>query len=259
MKKLFLILALLLLPHSAFAAFDAAGNGSGCSTTCTFAHTVTGANAVLFVQQTLNTNTDNSTGCTYDVNGGGATAMTLITKLDNTLTGWHYLYYILIASPDGASHNVVCTAGTAGSDSSASYTNVLQTLKYANPSRTDSYNSGQTSSAGSLTTSTSTVNDNSWMVTSIYDGDITVSASTNVTSRFIGAAGFAFFGIGDSNGAITPAGSFSQTWASSPSRAMSMIVASFSPVATAAAPPSTRVLVQVIFSLIPPLKEIFTV
>jgi hypothetical protein len=78
------------------------------------------------------------------------------------------------------------------------------------------------------TNSITTILDNCWVVTGCSDDGGVPTAGTNVTNR---AGNNVNERIGDSNGVVTPAGAFSQTWTGA-SGTMTMVQASFAPVVT---------------------------
>lgn len=106
---------------------------------------------------------------------------------------------------------------------------VAHSLKGANQTgQPDATNGGANDPVTDLTVNTNTVKDNSWIVS--FAGKkagttATISASTNVTSRQVNN----FVAVGDSNGPVTPAGVFGQTWHLSASSGLAVIAISVSP------------------------------
>jgi len=179
-------------------AYNSSAQGGANGDSLTFAHTCTGANVILFVGVTQQRNTgaagqDDVTGVTYN-----GSAMTRINTLAGTsFSGRLYLYYILIASPDGNAHNVVISenGGTSAiRGCSSSYTGAKQS---AQPdSQITDYG------ASPNTTTITTVANMSWCVL-IASSNASLGASTGSTER---QAISGVIGIYDSNGPKTPAG-----------------------------------------------------
>jgi len=204
-------------------ALDATAVGNAASPTVTWAHTCTGSNLILFVG--IGTDTgggDTVTGVTYN-----AIAMTQIDKqLYSGSTGYVYLYYLL--NPATGSNNVVVSISSGvGRCDSVSYTGVKQS---AQP---DASGKNTAAAVTSLTTSVTTVADNCWMISMAQADSAVPTASTGVTSR---ASNNVNDRMGDSNGVITPAGSYSMTY-TLPSGKIATVQASFSPAPAVVAAP----------------------
>lgn len=192
-------------------AFDAAadlGDNGGSTSSLTGSHTATGSN-LIGVVGILG---DNITGGNDDISGvtwGGA-AMTLWDKFttpDQNADRFTYLYYIL--APATGSQSIVISAGSTHFllANSATYTGAAQS---GNPVE------GTKNSVGGafptdLTTSLTTSVNNSWTVL-LAQGAATggggAGAGTGATKRTEGVT-YKNRALFDSNGAITPAGSYS--------------------------------------------------
>lgn len=199
-------------------ALDAQSNGAtSVTTSLSWSHTCTGSNLALIVG--IWNASDGVTSVTYN-----GVAMTQIAKL--LMTGgaagqYIYLYYLL--NPATGTNTVAVTGATGGLDgASTSFTGVKQS------GQPDSFNSSGSASTASLTTSTTTVADNTWLVGWAYTG-ATMSAGANTTLRGQPVAGI--LSMMDSNAAQTPAGSHSLTVTQAANFAGS-IVASISPFTT---------------------------
>jgi hypothetical protein len=197
-------------------AFDAQSNGiqNTGGLTCTVSHTVTGTNCLLLV------------ACFNDTTGGlptvtGATyngvAMTQALSVAAPRPSNDYLFYLI--NPAVGTHNIVVTrsAGTNTLEvAAASYTGVSQT----------GFPDAQTSGTARGSTSLTTVANNTWIVAAITDA--VTGGGTNLTVRNSGQAQMQIL---DSNGALTPAGSKSLSWAQSGSGGEGDMIVSLAPVA----------------------------
>lgn len=187
--------------------------------TLTFSHTCTGSNLILFVHATTNVNSDTVTGITYN-----GVAMTFIDSQVNGADRFEYLYYLI--NPATGAHNVVVTANTSANSlagESVSYTGAKQTGQPDNHAK-------QNVVGGTQTLTLTTVANNCWTVLVTTTSATTPAASTNSTLRIANGTGGGE-NIFDSNGPITPAGSFGMSITSG-SGAVGMIMASFAPVPT---------------------------
>ncbi len=188
------------------AGADLTDNG-GTTNSLTHAYTCgSGSNRLLvvgFLGDSIGGN-DDITGVTY-----ASIAMTLAVKKTTGGTNrLQYIYYLL--NPASGSNNVVisCTNNHYLIAVAADYTGVKQS---GQPDATNTNISG-TAGATTLTTSVTTVADNSWaiLLESSYQGGPAATAGTGATFRIAGAA-FGEPSIFDSNGAVHPAGSYSMT------------------------------------------------
>ena len=198
-------------------AFDATAQGKVLgATSLSYSHTCTGSNLILFVGINLfNPGSDLVTGVTY-----GGVALTQLTK-QNAQGSEVYLYY-LIAPTTGANNIVISTSSSVDIRSiSASYTGVIQITSIDNSTVNNA-------NASTITTSLTTINNNCWMISFIADSTARIpSAGTGVTSRNTNAD---VSNLGDSNGNITPAGSYSMTWNDTGTAGLNVVQASFIPV-----------------------------
>lgn len=206
-----------------FNAATDGGNNGGTTTSLTFSHTCSSnANRALIVGISGDSlaGVDDISSVTYNSVG-----MTLIDKTSYVDTDrFHYLYILL--NPASGAHNVVVTASSthyilAGA---ADYYNVKQT---GQPS-------AQTTSSGldPKTTSLTTVDDRSWVVLLAggYNLSIAPAAGTGSTRRAYDVP-FGTWGLFDSNGVVTPPGSYSMTtdWESGSPQNLAHILAALSP------------------------------
>jgi hypothetical protein len=145
---------------------------------------------------------DDVTGVTY-----ASVAMTQLHKAVVNVAAVGYLYIYGLANPSSGTNNLV--ASRSGSSSKiyaggVSYTGVKQTGQ-PDATATTTTNGTQSSCTPTLTT----IADNCWLFTVGHQDNLqTISASTGATLRGNSNGGY---GIFDSNGAKTPAGSYSMT------------------------------------------------
>lgn len=194
-------------------ALDATSNGNATSTSITIAHTCTGADRILFVGVYYQGG-DNFTSVTYN-----GVALTQIAKVNNGLAIWGALYYLV--APSTGTNNIVVTVSASAflGAGGVSYTGAKQ-------SGQPDASTTNTGSGTSLTTSVTTVADNSWAILQAQNANDTITASTGSTLRSDHSFGFGV--VFDSNGAKTPAGSTSMTFNGS-SGTQSAVMASFAP------------------------------
>jgi hypothetical protein len=203
-------------------ALDAVGgewNTGGATISQDF--TCSGNNRILFAGIVNFAPTDDVEAPTY-----GGVAMTLVGKqgfnTEASPDDWSYLYYLINPASGTNTLSVTRTDTTSSMHLvGVSYTGAKQS-GVPDASATNVQDSGT-----SLTTSVTTVADNCWTV--LFCGaQREVSAGTGTTERVNGIQNL----IGDSNAAITPAGSTSMavTMSDTPSSA---IMASFAPSASA--------------------------
>lgn len=159
---------------------------------------------------------DKITGITYN-----GVAMTQQKKQGVNVNQYLYLYD-LVAPATGANNVVITSSSSTDIGGKAnSYTGVKQT------GQPDATASG--TATGNLTLNLTTTDNNCWSIIIARNLSLGVpGAGTNVTARASGG----LFLLGDSNGSITPAGSFSQT-ATAASGTTGGCMLSFSPVASA--------------------------
>lgn len=204
-------------------AHDASTNGGGATgTSLTFAHVCTGSNLLLFVDVAINSASDLVTGVTYN-----SVAMTQIDKTAIT-DGWLYMFYLL--APATGSNNVVISASSSTfiAGASSSYTGALQS------GVPDAFGKNTAVPGTSVTKAITTIADNCWVHTGFSEragSNNALSAGTGVTQR-VGNGATQQIYSGDSNGVITPAGSYSMTWNDAANVNIAMIMASFAPFVT---------------------------
>jgi hypothetical protein len=167
----------------------------------TFAHTCTGSNLMLTVGifVSINPASDVVSGVTYNGVAMTRSPNGYAAAPANNST---WLYYL--ANPSTGANNVVITySGTQnGSAGAISYTGCASTI--------DSGNSNTAGpSASSCTVSTTTVADNAWLVGVARADGGSRTFSAGMTAQ--GTEGFQSQ-MADSNGAKTPAGSYSMTY-----------------------------------------------
>lgn len=193
------------------------GNNGGSTSSLTFSVTTSGSDRLLFVGCVTIAATSTVTGVTYN-----GVAMSLVgSDTQGTLA----TYLFKLADPASGANNVVITGSTTGYilAGALSYTGADGTI--------DAHEESFESAADGMTDSIITVDDNSWVVafTSNPFPDGPAVAGTGLTRQTFDAA-FGDWTLLDSNGAITPAGSYSAT--ASPTtngHNMVMILATISP------------------------------
>ena len=200
-------------------AFDAfATSTDAVGTSLTWAHTCTGSDLILIVGSGDN-DTGSVTGVTYN-----DVAMTQIgTGVNPSVTAYQRLWYK--TGPATGANNCVISSSSSTTlrGRSSSFTGASQT---GQPDSTNkAINSGT-----SISVSTTTVADNCWSVGVAQNNQDAFTAGEGTTIR--GEAGIAAI---DSNGAKSPAGSYSLNLNITPSASNGMIVASIAPVAAAVA------------------------
>lgn len=170
------------------------------ATSLSWSHTCTGSNTILIVAMTVGNLADAEiiTGITYN-----SVAMTKINRKFLAGQGNSSLWYLI--NPTTGSNTVLASLSSSVSIDgiSASYTGVKQT------SQPDAQTVFAATSTG-FTQSTTTVADRTWMVwVCMNAGAQTTTMTSGATIRQIGNVNTDAYG--DSNGAITPAQSYSMT------------------------------------------------
>ena len=197
-------------------ALDAVTDQAQASgSTYSFSHTCTGSNLILWVGIFGDT-TDTLTGITYN-----GVAMTVYQKVGMGF-GDRWIYLCYLVNPATGSNTVEATfsASTFAKAVAVSYTGAKQT------GQPDNGNNWTDLFTASISHSVTTVADNCWMVfIAKTNGVGTPTAGTGSTSRG-GSNSFSFF---DSNGAITPAGSYTMECSVGGSAVWGSCMASFSP------------------------------
>lgn len=208
-------------------ATSSSANQTGSSVT--FAHTCGGSNRILVVAVSIAAGIPTVSGITYN-----GVALTQIATVLGVAADRRTELWYLIAPATGANNIVVTLSGAPGAFfnvGAVSYTGVKQT---GQPDATA--NTNNTSNVTTTSQAVTTVDDNCWLVGAICDGAADGSAvQSGTTFRLsvynrVGAAGYELFFI-DSNGAKTPAGSYSLGETHNSNRS-AIIVASLSPVAS---------------------------
>ena len=181
-------------------------------TTHTWSHTCSWTDRILIVSHYNPQGTDNVTGVTYNW-----VAMTRIAFLNVTGVDSIWLYYLL--NPSTGANNVVVTT-------SSSVTAYSDSTSYTWVGWLDTSVTNWPTSTTSMTTSITTWRDNCWLVWSFRSLSSSATAWTATTFRsWVNAS----MEIWDSNGAKTPAWSYSLIVNCSPATTMWHIVASIYP------------------------------
>lgn len=229
MKKIITILILSVLVLSPLRSYNANAvisfdnstfdnNADSQSTSHTTAHTVgSGSNRILWVGVRGFTD-DRVTGVTYN-----GVSMTQITK--RTRTGCGYLF--MLVNPATGNNNVVVSMSPAD----FAYVTVMSYDGAAQTGQPDSFSGNDTASDIQAHATTTTVADNSWLVSFQYNGATQFATGTNSFMRSWNPTYGATVGA-DTNSPQTPAGDHAMTltYGASPSY-FNMLIASFSPVA----------------------------
>jgi hypothetical protein len=173
------------------------------------------------------------TAATY--NGNAMTLVTSATASGNTASSCYY-----IVGPSSGAHNLSMTlSGTAAAFyiAGSAYSGMGQTGQ-PDASHTRSSVTCSTSYSDSVTT----IADNAWTILYMWNGSGGVSAASNATLRTQTSGGQQ--SIFDSNGPVTPAGSYTMGLNTTSGGFCLDIMMSFSPVATppASTPTSAKVL-----------------
>lgn len=209
-------------------AVDGGDNGGTGSLTFSFtrASSPTGLLIVPIVGD-IQGGVDDISSVTFD-----GVSLSLLAKLVASMgpdNRFLYFYYGLFSAHSGA-HNVVITSSSNHHllGGAADYTGVKQT------SQPDASNTHIGSgSINSLTSSITTINDNSWVIVAECGGGSgfppTVGIGATTRRTFDGASGT--WGLFDSGGAVTPAGSYSFLTArpSGDSNTIAHVIGSFQP------------------------------
>lgn len=201
-------------------AFDAATSAYDALnvSSITVSHTAAASGGIAWIGTMPGGNVgDTITGVT--VNGSAATFA--VKKNSASLgSGAQYIYlYYYVNPPASAVNYVVSQSGSSDMQATViTYTGANQT------GQPDSTASGEIT--GNLTVPTTTVADNSWLVSIARNGSVgPPGAGTGTTDR---STGIRLFAMGDSNAAKTPAGSHSMEWTAAAGTTMAAL-ASFSP------------------------------
>lgn len=188
-------------------AFDAASGSTGfVVTSLTWSHTCTGANLILWVAVVATGEGDDISSVTY--NGVGLTRAGTDGFASSRLDLWYLI------SPATGTHDIVITSSNFETDlhgCAASYTGAAQS------GVPDATGVGGNVVVTSATVSTTTSADNCWVILAAIDGynNLDIVAGTGSTLRNTqggGGPGERSAGILDSNGPVTPAGSYAMTF-----------------------------------------------
>jgi hypothetical protein len=188
-------------------AFDNATDGGNVNpgTSLTFSHTMgAGANGLILACYNGDTfgGADDFTSDVFN-----SVALALYKKITSATGGDRMSYIDGLLGPSSGAHNDVisCSSSHVIQGGAASYTNVRQT---AQPDASVTNFSAQ--GATSLTTSITTTVDNCWVICleGCYNSGSAPGAGTGATRRAFDAANGGW-GIFDSGGPVTPAGSYS--------------------------------------------------
>ena len=197
-------------------AFDAASGNyyGGTVNSLTLSHTCSGENRILFVSVQCGGVTDYFPTVTY-----AGVPMTQISKVRVPADAYIYLF-CLIAPAKGANNIVVSTGSnndmTVGG---VSYTGVLQT------GQPDAFTTNTATSTTSITTPLTIIKDSCWLVC-CTKGTATIPAAGAGTTMRNTPGAIALF---DSNGAKTPAGSYSLVVTNGSAGSFGTVIASFAP------------------------------
>lgn len=213
-------------PYLFAVAYDTSTNGgfSG-GPTLTISHTITGSNPYLTVAQLGPVSgTNDVTSMTWNTTEVMATAAGIRIPSDRFTALWHLM------APSTGAHSVVATfTGGFIVASSSSYSGVAQT------GQPDASNTNSGTGTATLTVSVTTIADNCWLIGSLANAASSEGAGTGTTARQNPAG--AGYGLFDSNGPKSPAGSYSLQ-GTSPTTSVAGAVISISPyVAAASASP----------------------
>lgn len=195
-------------------AHDTSSGTSGTGTSITWSHTCTGSNLILWVMANTSDVAANSiTGVTYN-----SVAMTLVAAQNTTQPLTTSLWYLI--NPATGTNSVVVS-------SSSSRNLVGQAASYTGASQTGvpDASAGNAFASSTITQSVTTVADNCWLV-GAFVGNRATSAGTGTTIRQGSGSSHV---ICDSNGAKTPAGSYSLQLTQSDGTTSAFEVASFAP------------------------------
>lgn len=208
MKKILASLLILIIPSLTFGAialdsksyYNAVQTWGNLGTSATLSHTVTGTNPVLVCTvQTADTG-DSSTGVNYN-----SVAMTQGIKAVTADSSSYYTYLYYLVNPATGTHDAVATFSSSeahGQFSCSSFTGAGTPEAFA--SATHATGVGDTVILDPITTLT----DNAWVVGAIgvFSGaKVTASVGTTMSR----GNNVSFWDTADSNGAKSPAGSYS--------------------------------------------------
>lgn len=161
-------------------------------------------------------NTTNPTSVTWD-NGAGSAAMTMVVgSIVISGRGWSSLWYKTAPASGAVNLKVNYASATIPVVVWSLYSGVKQ-------SAPDTSNSG-TNTTTPVTVSTTTISDNAWLVGGTTNNNGAVTGGTDTTVRYGSVRG-----IGDSNGAKSPTGSYSLSFVRAGATGMSAGIVSIAP------------------------------
>lgn len=197
-------------------AFDAQSQGAAVATSLTIAHTCSAsADRVLVLGMMNDGSTDFNPTCTY----AGVSA----TQAAELSSAGQHGYIFVLDDPATGTNNVVWTP-SASANMTAGHTSY--TGAHAPSNVPDASGTKSEVSVTISTLSVITVADNCWMVSFGYAASDPPNESTGLTQRGVNEGNTA---IADSNGAITPAGSYDTAWARSPATTINQLNVSIAP------------------------------
>lgn len=207
-------------------SFNAAadlGNNGGSGTLSVSYTSGSGANRMLALAIKGDTGTDNITGVTY--NSVTCSLAAKLTPAGGMGDRWIYLYYLL--NPSSGSNTLsITTSGGYILAGAADYTGVKQS------GQPDATSTSSVGVALTLTGTITTVADQCWTIMAWggYASNFAPTAGAGSTRRTYDAA-FGTYGLFDSGGPITPAGSYSMTaqYPGQSSNGINLAMASFAP------------------------------
>lgn len=183
-------------------AYDSSGSSGVNASSITYSHTCTGTDRVIILGVTIGTGATVSGTPTY-----AGVSMTLIgSVLTTSGSVFDKTYFYYLTAPATGANNVVVQCSTTAYiyPCSASYTGVDQTSPI-------NVSNSYAATTGSVSLNVTTGVDNCWLVSFTSSGDTnSISAGANTTVRQNNGPGWS--AIGDSNGAMSPAGSYGQTY-----------------------------------------------
>lgn len=223
-KKLLMAIVILFTPFNTYAAiaFDAASTHFDTGTTGNTSHTTAASSNMIMFAGILGQKGDGAehlTSVTYN-----GSSMTKIASCQNNVAINISLWYLV--APSSGTYNVVSNFNTS---MDAIYTNVVT---YSGASQTgvpDAQTTNGPTVTSSLTTSLTTIADNSWIVGYSRNEAGGFTAGANTTLRNASNDN----NLSDTNGAQTPAGSHSITMNPPSSTTVCTVAASFAPAAAA--------------------------
>lgn len=190
-------------------------SSSAASPWTTGTHTVAGSNRLLLACF-LSVGGDVITAVTYN----GAAMSALKKGANDGAFGMLQIWGLLAPSTGSNTFTVTFSAGTVFLIA-LSYTGVAQS---GLPDASATLN--QTAGGSTMANAITTVADQAWVSCIVVNGTSTPTVNTNVTAR---ATPISTVVAGDSNGPVTPAGAFTQTWNVNAASSCEIVQVSFAP------------------------------